>query len=456
MIYKKKKTMKAVPEINVSMFNYVKRSVDDSIYFRAEMFKEYGDIFKKKIRGSATYYLSHPEYVKIVLDTEQNKYFNKHPLQIKTFAPFLGKKSISLSNDIEQWYKDRMIAKLSFDANTFFEDYANTIVKFCQESCKRWKKTLDFRNFPIEQEIDLLLLNIIMHTIFIDFGILNVKDFLDVIPITIDSVKSKLRNFMNPFWSFSPSYRQCLKAIQYVSKLTCYIVKQRIEQDKQWDDLIGNFLYEYRSLDKNVLINEVSQHVSTFLIMAYFTTVALIHWILVSLSLYPHVERELRKEIERVLGKKFPRYQDLVYMPYLSAVVQETLRRDSSSHAIMRQAVEDGEIDGYFIPKGSGIILCISNLHRHPNFWENPEGYDPNRFLNNPLGQDHPFAYIPFGAGKRKCVAAAFSTMEAKLIIVTLLQHFKFALPPHVLVKPVITTLVTNRPNVPYMSIERV
>lgn len=142
-------------------------------------------------------------------------------------------------------------------------------------------------------------------------------------------------------------------------------------------------------------------------------------------------------------------------MPYLSAVVRETLRRDPSNHVIMRQACEDGEIDGYFIPKGAGIMLCIADIHRHPDFWDNPQAYDPICFLNKPLGQDHPFAYIPFGAGKRNCIAAGFFTMEAKLVTINILQHFKLALPPHLIVKPIITTLITNRPNVPYMTIQK-
>ena len=142
-------------------------------------------------------------------------------------------------------------------------------------------------------------------------------------------------------------------------------------------------------------------------------------------------------------------------MPYLAAVIKETLRLYPASFAIMRQAVEDDEVNGFYIPKKSGIVISVSHIHRHPDFWRNPEGFDPVRFIDNPLGQADRYAYIPFGAGERNCIGSFFSTMEVTLIIAMILQRFHIYLPPNSKIEPFITSLIAMRPNINNMHIAR-
>ena len=83
-----------------------------------------------------------------------------------------------------------------------------------------------------------------------------------------------------------------------------------------------------------------------------------------------------------------------------------------------------------------------------PDFWNNPEGFDPKRFADNPLGQENPFAYIPFGADKRKCPGSSFSMLEVMVTIAMIVQRFYLDLPPNAEVKSIVTTLFTMRPSV--------
>lgn len=450
--------MKEVPEIRMWLLPYIRNTIEDPIYLRARLFREYGDIYKKTVRGvGPTCYLSHPEHLKVVLETQDKRYFTRHPLINEVFAPFLGgADSVFLSSKMEPWYRDRLVAKMSFDAGVFFEDYAETVVDFCETFRSKWEKDyLDAGRFPVQEEIDLLLINIIVNTIFTELKQLNLNEMAALIPQAVEAIKSKLRLPVEAVWKLTPARRRYVDTLNYFSKLTRGIVTTRLAQEKDLDDMLGNFLRTYEGMDREALIDLASQQVAVFLVTGYFTTVALIHWLFVNLSLNPAVERNLLDEIDGAVGRNRPGYRDLAKMPYLNAVIKETLRKDPSVQAIFRCAGEDGEIGGYFVPKGAGVVLCVANAHRHPGFWDNPEGFDPNRFIDNPQGQAHPFAYVPFGAGMRNCVAAGFATLEAKLIAIMVLQRFRLATPQHTVVRPVTTTPTTNRPNVPVMHLKR-
>ena len=72
------------------------------------------------------------------------------------------------------------------------------------------------------------------------------------------------------------------------------------------------------------------------------------------------------------------------------------------------------------------MFVCPYVVHRHPQYWEDPEGFDPHRFEKEPPRG----AYFPFGGGPRQCIGNGFATMEAELVLATMAQRVRFELPP--------------------------
>ena len=105
----------------------------------------------------------------------------------------------------------------------------------------------------------------------------------------------------------------------------------------------------------------------------------------------------------------------------LDRAIQETLRLAPPIWIIERHAIASAEVAGYTIPAGASVVVCPYTLHRHPEFWKEPDQFDPNRFLAPP-----PAAYMPFGIGPRFCIGRDFSLMEARIIAGALLQAFEF------------------------------
>lgn len=112
--------------------------------------------------------------------------------------------------------------------------------------------------------------------------------------------------------------------------------------------------------------------------------------------------------------------------------------------AFARYAIAEDEIAGYTIAKGAYVLMFPFMAHRHPDFWERPDVFDPERFTLSRAAGHHRFAYFPFGGGPRVCIGNQFALVEAQLILATILPRYQFRLLPGANVDP--EPLVTLRP----------
>jgi cytochrome P450 len=117
-------------------------------------------------------------------------------------------------------------------------------------------------------------------------------------------------------------------------------------------------------------------------------------------------------------------------LPYTSAVVQESMRRYPPVMGLTRVAVKDDVIDGIPIPAGTTVAVLIHGIHHNPGVWPEPQRFDPGRFMPDATQPDCKQASMPFGAGRRMCVAAGFASLEATLIVAGIAQRFELDLAP--------------------------
>ncbi|BAF19343.1 ferruginol synthase [Oryza sativa Japonica Group] len=162
------------------------------------------------------------------------------------------------------------------------------------------------------------------------------------------------------------------------------------------------------------------------------TTAALIEWGMVDLIQNPEVMTKVREELTNVLGDKLVMDEsDIARLPYLQAVVKETLRLRTVVPLVPRKAEVDIEVNGYRIPKGTNVILNAWAINRSADAWSEPDKFIPERFLGGEtrgyLGQD--FEMIPFGLGRRICPGMPLAQKLIPLIIGTLLHRFEWELP---------------------------
>ena len=169
----------------------------------------------------------------------------------------------------------------------------------------------------------------------------------------------------------------------------------------------------------------------TFLIAGHETTSGLLSFALYALMKNPNVLERGYEEVDRVLGadvNALPTYAQTHQLPYVSQILDETLRLWPTAPAFTRRAYEDAVLGGkYKIEADRAIVVLTGMLHRDPRVWgDNPEAFDPDRFSPENRAKIPPNAYKPFGTGQRACIGRQFALQEATLVLAMLLQRFEF------------------------------
>lgn len=434
------------PKVKIPILTFYRMAKLNPIDLRTKIFSEYGDIARHAIKGITNYYFANPNDVKHILKDHDKNYFQRHPFVLDAFIPFSGADNLFVNNDREKWFRDRMTANVSFDPKVYFNDYAKEICTHTHQMVNAWKENFKHNDYiDLENQINPLVISIVATSIFTNIDV-NHQDILKGF-INIPELVKKRLSMPRLLWLLTLSRMKYRKYANSIKKIVLEGVQKRMQSSTKWDDMFHQFQQEYKHLSEKELSACLSHHLIAFFIVGFFTTASLIHWILVELSYHPDVERKISEEIKNVLGERDPTFQDIKSLKYLSMVIKEVLRLHAVSFAIMRQSSEEDSINGFYIPPKAGIIMSIHHIHRHPEFWDNPEGFDPERFRNNPLGQQHPYAYIPFGVDQRKCPGSSFAILEATIVVALLIRHFNLDLPSNAIVKPKVTTLFSMRPD---------
>lgn len=165
--------------------------------------------------------------------------------------------------------------------------------------------------------------------------------------------------------------------------------------------------------------------VSGLIFAGFETTAASVAWAIGLLQAEPAALARAYAEVDE-LGQVPIEYAHLNRLPYLRAVIEETLRIQAMP-VIMRTAVEADEIDGYQIPNGSHIMISPYGLHRDERFWNHPERFEPNRFLTDKINRN---AFIPFNIGPRKCMGWRMAYIDGLMTLATILQRYTFVVEP--------------------------
>jgi cytochrome P450 len=156
------------------------------------------------------------------------------------------------------------------------------------------------------------------------------------------------------------------------------------------------------------------------------TTANLLRWTLYLLARHPDVLAKLRQELDRLLQGKIPDAADLQQLVYTKAVLNESMRFRPPAGIMLRRVNRDTEVDGHFLKAGRLAIFSIFNLHHHADFWQQPEQFDPERFL---IPENRRFSFMPFGTGERICIGSHFALLESQLLLSMIVQHCDLRLP---------------------------
>jgi len=166
------------------------------------------------------------------------------------------------------------------------------------------------------------------------------------------------------------------------------------------------------------------------------TTATALVWFFVAVGGRPDVAKRLRAEVERVVGGDDITAAHLSQLKYLRMVLQELVRLYPVGWLIPRTAARDDVIDGWRVPAGSTMLISPYLTHRLPRYWPRPDEFDPHRFGPDAPGNRHRYAYFPFGGGPHTCLGSHLFTVEAQLIVATMLSRYRIRVPDALSITP--------------------
>lgn len=177
---------------------------------------------------------------------------------------------------------------------------------------------------------------------------------------------------------------------------------------------------------------ELMNETTTFLVAGHETTSTWCYWALFALSKHPDIQEKVFTDVSRHCStddRDTITLEMVDAMEYFHAFLQEVLRLYPPVGMFVRTSTRKEIMAGYTIPQNTRIVIPVHLLHRHPHYWDEPDVFKPERWLD--MNEERiRFAFIPFSAGGRNCIGQRFATIEAKLILAPLIRNFRFQVAP--------------------------
>lgn len=434
-----------------------------------DYYQQYGGIYKLLFGPKSFIVISDPILVKHIL-RDNAKAYDKGVLA-EILEPIMGKGLIPA--DPETWKVRRKAIVPGFH-KAWYNAMVRTFVKCNEPLLDKLAKAAETNTVVnMETEFCSVALDIIGKAVFnYDFG--SVTKESPVIQAVYCTLKEAEHRSITPvpYWNIPlsnmlvPRLRKFNSDLKLLNNILDDLIKEALStkneadvnelETRDYDNMenpsLLRFLVDMRGEDTTS--RQLRDDLMTMLVAGHETTAAVLTWSLFELCQQPELIKKIQKEVDEVLGDRDPTFDDVYKLQFIRLVISESLRMYPEPPLLIRRALEDdilpegGTGIKSKITRGTDIFLALYNIHRSEEFWDEPNKFNPERFLkpyNNPKRPDwggynpslnmlYPnevhsdFAFLPFGAGSRKCVGDQFAYLEAAITLAMVFKRFDFEL----------------------------
>ena len=341
------------------------------------------------------------------------------------------------------WRRQRHLMQPAFH-RARIAGYADTMVALTTRALDGWR---DGATRDIYADMSRLAMRIVARTLF---GA-DLRAEVDEVAAGLDAALAALADRVRgpqlfiPLAVPAPAHRRLWRARRRIDAIVARLIATRVAGGAPGDDLLG-MLLDARDEDGAPLAPmQVRDEVMTILVGGYETAADLLAAAWALLAQHPDVEAALHEELRAVLGGCPPTFADLPRLRYTGWVVAEALRLFPPAPALGREVTAAFDLGGYRVARGTDVLISQWVVHRDPRFFDAPGRFRPARWADDLAGRLPRFAYFPFGGGPRVCIGNTFATMEMTLVLATIAQAYRLALPDD---RPIaMETLPTLRPH---------
>jgi cytochrome P450 len=422
----------------------------DNIQAFMDAWREYGDIVH--FRGPLTVnLLVHPDYVQRVLRDNYANY-PRPAFVADKLKSIVGEGLVAAEG--ERWADARRSTQPAFHPDLITQS-AQIFSESADEMLEGWQRKADSGEaIDVKSEMMHLTLTNLGKALFKANWAEQVNRVEPIVALALSHTHKRLTSPIDPQRFPLRSTKAFNAGLATLDEIIFSVINERRDGDAG-TDLVSILLQVRDENGKPLTDEQVRDEVIGFFIAGHETVSSAMSWTWYLLSQNPESWRRLRAEVDEVLRGRTPTAEDVPKLEYTTRVLLESMRLYPPIFVLMRCAKEDDEVGGYHVPAGSNIVLCPYVSHRHPDFWENPEGFDPDRFTPERSQGLHRMAYFPFSGGPRKCIGNSFAMMQMPIVLAMATQRFRLNLRPGEEVVP--EPAISLRPRDPLvMTVERV
>ena len=370
---------------------------EESLALMRRCFAQYGDVYRifAPSRGVYNYVINHPRDVKRVLLSNHRNY---------TKGEGMDRVKILLGNGImtsegDFWRRQRRMMQPSFHRRVL-DRFGGLIHDVNEKYAARWAaKAAAGEPINLTEDLSELTLEIVLHSIF-----------------GTDLTRLERQLGANPFEVVAKETNRDLKfafRFRSLTKLVGDLIeRRRREPGERFDFLEMLMAARDRENDAPMSNKELIDEVMTLIVAGHETTAAALTWTWHLISQHRDTAAQLEAEADAVPAGTPLGLDAAESLAFTHQVIQESLRLYPPGWLFTRRTLEADELGGFAIGPRTDVFISPYLLHRHPDFWSEPEEFRPERFAGADAEERHKFAYIPFSVGPRHCIGENLALFE--------------------------------------------
>ena len=365
------------------------------------------------------YFVNHPALVKRLL-AGTHRTFDKRSFLYDRFRNAFGDGLVVSEGD--RWKRQRRMVQPTFkpgEVHNFF----GVMLDEAQRLTDSWENDIPF---DIAEDMQRVTLTVAGRALFSN-GFSDVGEDIERWTRVINRYSAKPPiPIITDLWFPSPTNWRLKRALRELRQFVSRIIAER-RQSEPKDDLLG-ILLAARDEESGAAMSEVEimEEILVMIIGGHETSSAALTWLWYELHHNPDVTERLIAEIDEVTGGDPLTVETAAQLPYLRMALDEVMRLHPPFWFENRNAMDDVSIGGVHLKRGTMVAFSRYSLHRHPDFWKDPDVFRPERFARDNMENERAsFAHVPFGGGPRICVGINFAILELITIVATVLQRYR-------------------------------
>jgi cytochrome P450 len=377
------------------------RVSDDLLDWMGRQFGVFGDIYRASVYGTSVYVIRDAEFAHRVLVENWQNYVKGQA--IRRVALLLGNGLMVSKGDF--WKRQRRMIQPAFNHESIARS-AKLITAVNTELLRKWQIAAG-RNegVNVTRDVSSMALEVVLRFIL--------GDDYEQVGYHFDLLSQEpVRNI-----EFACSFRA-------LGKIILQVIDRRRKDSATSTDALST-LMQARDAQSGQLMQDgqLIDEVLTMIVAGHETTASTLNWTWYLISQHPEVEERLSNELDT--PATCSEFSDVPRFLYTRQVIDETMRLYPAGWVLTRKALGNDWLGEYFVPAGTEIYVPPYFIQRHPDLWEEPDRFNPDRFRPENSKHRHRLATIPFSAGPRNCIGEHFARLEMQVHLMTIAKHLR-------------------------------